>query len=283
MNSVGIIISDLAPGDFASVKFDWKNFEVVQITSPNHPLFTQVFQKLWSEFGSKGELEQIDILSRRFQWDPSKAEKSHSFSYEIIAVLKDDEIVAVRDHTAILRHEAPTEAIVHLSHVLVDPEYRGTGLAGWLRAWPIQLARQALMKAKIDPESPITLVCEMEPADPRIRETIARLKSYQKAGFRMLDPKQVRYLQPDFKSPIEIDRTGGAQPLPLHLLVRRVGRENELELTGSHISRMMTALYQMYGSFFRQQDMAPVWENFQSTCPNPFSKVPLIQPIGRGL
>ena len=45
----------------------------------------------------------------------------------------------------------------------------------------------------------------------------------------MIDPRKVRYLQPDFRAPDEIDLGGGPKPLSLALIVRRVRREHEAD------------------------------------------------------
>jgi hypothetical protein len=53
-----------------------------------------------------------------------------------------------------------------------------------------------------------------------------------------------------------IDVTGGAEPVPFQLLLRRVGHEAEPEITGAELRRTVRAIYRMYGAQFRPQDMA---------------------------
>ena len=53
-----------------------------------------------------------------------------------------------------------------------------------------------------------------------------------------------------------IDVTGGAQPLPFQLLLRRVGREGESGIRGAELRQIIAAVYRMYGAQFRPQDMA---------------------------
>ena len=95
----------------------------------------------------------------------------------------------------------------------------------------------------------------LDPADPA---SYARLKAYEKAGYLLIDPRRVRYLQPDFREPDEIDLTGGARPLSLSLIVRRVGRESEPTISGAEVLRIVKAIYRVYGETFRRCDMAPV-------------------------
>lgn len=262
MGGVNLIASDLTPGDQRSTSFSWNGIERVKITSPEDPLFHQVYEKLWAEFGAKGEVEQKDVLTRRLQWDPANTDSEYSLGYDLIGVFKQGKFVAARDHTAIVRRGESPEAIVHLSHALIMPEFRGTGLAGWLRAWPIQTARSCLTQAGMPEDSPITLIAEMEPLDLTSAASVGRLKSYQKAGFRMVDPGSVDFLQPDFRAPSAIDASGGPQPLSLRLVIRRLGRELETELPSAEVRRMISSLYQMYSATFRAQDMKPVQDKF---------------------
>ena len=107
--------------------------------------------------------------------------------------------------------------------------------------------------------------------------TFGRLKAYEKAGYLMIDPRKVRYLQPDFRAPDEIDLGGGPKPLSLALIVRRVGREHELTISGAEVLGIAEALYQMYGATFRQRDMAPLIASLQRY-PAPDEVIDLLPP-----
>jgi hypothetical protein len=104
----------------------------------------------------------------------------------------------------------------------------------------------------------IVLVAEMEPADPAIEERMARLRIYGRAGFRCVAPERVAYHQPDFRTAAAIDASA-VTPLPLSLIVRRVGREDEDTLPASEVRAIVRALYVMYGAHQRPADMAPLW------------------------
>jgi hypothetical protein len=188
----------------------------------------------------KNEMESPAILEGRFRLAPG-------MQYEMVLVLKEGEIAAVRDHTLI---PSAGEVVVHLSHNLIEPKYRRTGLAGWMRAFPVATARET------SPGALVMLVAEMEYDDPNEPERGIRLKAYEKAGFLKIDPAAVRYYQPDFRAAEVIDAEGGARPLPFQLLVRRVGRESERAMTGGEARRIVESLYRMYGAQFRPQDMA---------------------------
>ena len=80
----------------------------------------------------------------------------------------------------------------------------------------------------------------------------------------MIDPRRVKYLQPDFRAPEQIDLSGGPRPLSLALIVRRVGREKESTISGAEILGIADALYRMYAVTFRPRDMAPLIESLRT-------------------
>jgi hypothetical protein len=232
--------SDLAPGDVRSETLKLEDYEQYSIRSIRDPWFEPAYQALWSEFGAKGEMERRETLEARFKLTPSMV-------YEMILVRKDGEIAAVRDHTII---PSAGEVVVHLSHNLVMPKFRRTGLAGWMRALPVVSARQ------LSPGDFVTLAGEMEYDDKRDPDRGIRLLAYEKAGFLKIDPSRVSYFQPDFRDPASIDASGGAKPLPFQLIVRRVGREDVLTINGNEVRRVVQGIYRMYAAQFRPQDMA---------------------------
>lgn len=261
----GAQLSDLAPGDTRSRDYDWSDTRVHRIRSVDHPWFERVYQRLWAEFGGRAEMEERSVIEARLRWQPAEPGSGHALLYEMIAIERGAELIAVRDHSAILRPAEGDEpgrpgAVVHLSHSWVAPAHRRSGLAGWLRALPLAAARDcAQMSGARTPES-IDLVAEMEPVDP---PGVKRLVAYGRAGFRKVDPRAVDYLQPDFRPAAEIDRTGLA-PLPLVLIVRRCGAEAEPTLPASEARAIVSSLYLMYGRQFRERDMSRMWQHLDS-------------------
>lgn len=231
--------ADLAPGDAKSAALDLAAFEVHRIRTVHDEWFETAYARLWEEFGAKNEMERRETLAARFGLAPA-------MTYELVLVQKQGVFAAVRDHTAI---PAEHETVVHLSHNLVAPDFRRGGLAGWMRAFPVALARE------LRPGVPATLAAEMEYDDGNDPNRAIRLRAYEKAGFLKVDPTRVAYHQPDFRAPAQIDATG-AQPVPFQLLLRRVGREDERVLTGAELRRIVHALYAMYGAQFRPKEMA---------------------------
>jgi hypothetical protein len=146
--------------------------------------------------------------------------------------------------------------VVHLSHNLVFPAARRTGLAGWLRALPVATARECLAANGVSPDAPITLLAEMEYVQPDDAARTIRLQAYERAGFQKIDPGVVHFFQPDFRPPADIDASGGARPLPFQLLVRRVYREHERVISGADVRQLVETLYDIYGPQFRPGDLA---------------------------
>ena len=243
-----ISVSDLAPGDSKSAALDLAQFDVARIRSTKDPLFEVAYARLWDEFGTKNEMELRDALDLRFRLAPR-------ILYEMLLVQRDGEFVAVRDHTAILTGRE-VHAVVHLSHNLVAPATRRTGLTGWLRALPIATARECLAQHGAAPGSRVTLLAEMEYPQPDDPARMIRLQAYERAGFRKIDSGIVHYHQPDFRAPETIDATGGPRPLPFQLILRRVGREHERVITGEETRTLVRALYDIYRPQFRVPDMA---------------------------
>jgi len=278
-------IHDLAPGDRGVLGASWDSFTLHAVRSPADPLFDDSFGRLWREFGERGEMERREVIEERLAWDPRRPIGGHALLYEMLVVRRDGEVVAVRDHTAIatpavLAGEEGANVVVHLSHVLVEPSMRGRGLASWLRALPIQTGRRCLATARAAQTERaaamaaprgdegaqrhrkraipgITLVAEMEHDDGRTPAVVARLRSYAKAGFRVVDPTRVPYSQPDFRDAGEIERRG-EQPVPLCLVLRRVDREEETRMGGAELAAIVGALHAMFAVHVRADHMAGV-------------------------
>jgi GNAT superfamily N-acetyltransferase len=249
--------ADLAPGDLRVLDTDWSEFTLDAVSSADGPLFDEAYARLLREFGPRGEMERREVIADRLAWDPRAIVGGYALQYELLVVRRGTELVAIRDHTAIVRRDSAARAVVHLSHALVEPPLRGSGLAAWLRALPLRTARACAAAAGVPPPEGTTLVAEMEHGDQEAPAVKTRLRSYGKAGFRMVDPARTRYLQPDFRSAAEIDRTS-VQPLALALVLRRVGLESETQAPGAELRELVEALHAMFGVHVRSDHMAPL-------------------------
>jgi GNAT superfamily N-acetyltransferase len=265
----------LAPGDTKSAAFDTSQVEIRRVMSLDDPLFEQAYTRLWEQFGAADEIETREVLGRRLAWDPAQPSEGFARRYDLLLVRdRAGNFAAVRDHTAIADAR---RVVVHLSHALVDPAWRRSGLAGWLRAFPIQTARACLARASLPREAPITLAAEMEYPGAGDDSRLIRLKAYERAGYRKIDPAVIDYRQPDFRPPAVIDAAGGPVPLRFQLIVRRVDREHEETITGGEVREIVERFYRMYAQEFRAQDMAPVWPLLDGY-PPPNATIALLPP-----
>lgn len=238
--------ADLAPGDANSATTDLSAYRIDRIRAVDNPLFATAYAHLWAEFGAKDEMELRATLELRFRLAPRVL-------YEMLLIRRGDEFIAVRDHSAMV---ADGGAVVHLSHNFVSPQARRTGLAGWMRAWPIQTARECLAANGAAEDAPVTLLAEMEYETADDPARAIRLRAYENAGFLKIDPAVVDFHQPDFRAPEVIDATGGARPLAFQLAVRRIGREGERTISGREVRGLVRALYSIYTPQFRPADLA---------------------------
>jgi hypothetical protein len=282
---------DLAPGDRGVLDAAWDEFSIESVCDSTDAVFEEAFGRLWNEFGARGEMERREVITDRLRWSPVRPVGGYAFLYEMLVVRRGGEIVAVRDHTAIVSPKARAEwpgaaVVVHLSHVLVEPALRGSGLASWMRALPIDAARRCRARVRGanlelrsgEWENEVTLVAEMEPDDGS-PASVARLRSYAKAGFRVADPSLVAYSQPDFRDPADIDRTA-PRPVPLCLVLRRVKHESDRTMTGRELREVVAALHAMFGVHVRSDHMQPA-RDLAAALPSDGERVALLVPGAR--
>ena len=244
---LGITATDLSPGDRRSTRFDWAGFRIHRPRRTDDADFAAAYAALWAEFGEKNEVESCDVLARRFAW-PRVSDDGLARRYEFVVVRHGQNLAAVADHTAVLDVRRPGRPlVVHVSHILVTPAYRGSGLAGWMRATPLATARRVRAGAG-GPPRPVVLAAEMEHA---AGPSAGRLVAFEKAGFLKVDPARVPYAQPDFRPPADIDASGGPAPVPLSLVMRRVGREGETTIGGAEVRAVVESIYAVYADGLR--------------------------------
>lgn len=277
------IVGDLAPGCDQDEAILGVDLEAKRVASAAAPEFASAYAELWNAFGAAGEMEPERMIRARLGRGAHAAQPGWCVLYELAAVERAGRLVAVRDMNAVARVEPGTAfAVVHLSHVLVTPALRGRGLAAWLRAFPLQTARRALAAVGAPVDSPVTLVAEMEHPDEPDVARLHRLRSYGRAGFRAIDPRGLDYRQPDFREPAEVDAAGGPRPIPMRLVIRRVGREAETTMPWGEVLAIVESLFRMYALDFRWSDIAPLWER---QCARPLAldaPVPLVDPLAPG-
>jgi len=248
---VALRAEDFAPGDREAATRDWANLRVRRVPNLSDPDFAIVYDRLFSEFGPRGEMETRAVIADRLAWDPARPVGRAALAYEMLVLRRGGAVAALRDHTAVVRLDAslrPADGplVVHLSHAFVDPAHRGTGLAAWLRALPLQTARRCADAAGCASSTPVVLVAEMEAPDPAEPRRMPRLRSYERAGFQKVDPVAAPYAQPDFRAP-ELLVGVTPRPISLELVLRRVGRERENTMPASEVAAVVEAIYAVYG------------------------------------
>jgi GNAT superfamily N-acetyltransferase len=257
-----LLAADLAPGDRGVAARDWSDLRARRVLAEGDEDFELAYQTLWREFGARGEMERRSVISERLTWDPSRPHSGAALAYELLVLRRGDRAVAVRDHSAVLRFDAggsaqPGPIVVHLSHAYIDPGERGQGLAGWLRALPLQAARRCAQALGCAPSTPVVLVAEMEAPDPSEPMRAGRLRSYGRAGFRAVDPSATAYAQPDFRPESEL---AGAAPraVPLQLVIRRVGREDETSIGAGELRAIVESIYAVYSVHVPERSLREV-------------------------
>jgi GNAT superfamily N-acetyltransferase len=245
-----LLIADLAPGDRVETTRDWSDLRVHRVRDVADPDFALAYDRLWREFGPRGEMERHAVIRERLAWDPARPLPDAALAYELLVLRFRGEVAALRDHTAVVRLDArgrplPGPVVVHLSHAFVEPAHRGHGLAAWLRALPLQTARRCAAAAGADPGRQVVLVAEMEPPDPGEPGRLVRLRSYERAGFQKVDPVVAPYAQPDFRPP-ELLAGAPPKPVPLGLVLRRVGRESDDSMSAGELAAVVQAIYAVY-------------------------------------
>ncbi len=242
--------ADLAPGDRAEAARDWSDLAVHRVRDAVDADFPVAYERLWSEFGGRGEMERRRVIEERLAWDPRRPVGGAALAYELLVLRRGGALAALRDHTAVVRLDAagrplPGPVVVHLSHAYVEPPQRGSGIAAWLRALPLETARRCARAAGVDPAAPSVLVAEMEPQDPAEPRRLVRLRSYERAGFQKVDPAAAPYAQPDFRPP-EVLAGATPEPVPLGLVLRRVGREGEARMPAAELAAVVASIYAVY-------------------------------------
>ena len=189
-----------------------------EVLDPGSAAFAEAFDTLDAYFGPKNELEPRAALAR-WLLEPIE-EGAIRARYHLLTWhdVRTGQLAAVRD-CFVATDIVAGRTIVLLSHSFVLPDWRRSGASTLLRTAPATLARRDQVERGLAPATTPTLLAgEMEPVDPRDRDTVVRMISYSKVGFRAVMPEAVPYFQPDFNE----HRVGPPRHVPLCLVVRRI-------------------------------------------------------------
>jgi hypothetical protein len=257
---IRLCLSDLFHQDVVEmVERETAAIEFWSIERPEHKDFKPAYKLLWDAFGPHGEMEREEAIRQFLKDDSYEPTPTGTFIRYFLLVAKDHDgnIRGVRDGSVLVNPAyAEDLCVVYLSHIFTVPEARGTVLSYWLRIAPMEIAIQylkdlhALGKIKLPlPDAPgksfgmrVDLAAEMEYFSPEDRISWQRILFYGRGGFDAIDPRHFPYLQPDFREPDVVKRSGD-RPLPFMVLLRRMGREKHALLPIDEARAVMRLLY----------------------------------------
>ncbi|MBK7759572.1 MAG: hypothetical protein IPI35_24880 [Deltaproteobacteria bacterium] len=240
-------VSDLLPAE-RGPRLDeaLARFTITPILAPG-PEFEEVYAFLDAEFGPKNELEAKATLAG---WLGRHGVVDGLFvAYHLLSCRDADGALAgARDCFVIRRGDGPW--VVLLSHVLIGPAWRRSGLGALLRAAPVALLRAA--GARDDEER--VLAAEQELIDPADEASIVRQLAYGRAGFSALNPQVFPYAQPDFR-PHDV-AAADPKPVPMMLTLRRLGLESATEAPAALAWAVLDAFDVIHGEHCLPGDLA---------------------------
>ncbi|WP_437278844.1 hypothetical protein WME90_47855 [Sorangium sp. So ce375] len=248
--------------------------------------FDEGYRALDAVFGPKGELERREVLAAWFAGELTDPAAPITATYHmLLARDAGGRLAGVRDCYVTL-DRAARRCVALLSHALVLPDFRRTGLAALLRAAPVALARGAIRDAGLagaeagGDGAEVMLAAEMEAVDPDDRDTVVRLIAYGRAGFAIVPPTVLPYAQPDFRDTAAL----GAAPVPLPLLavVRQVGEEERGEIPRARAESFLRHYQAVHVREVDPNALVPIRENaLERLARFPGERVPLVR-IPRG-
>lgn len=202
-------------------------FRLERIASPDAPSFAAAYAELDAFFGARGELEERATLASFVHERVIPYGDGMEGHYHLLAAWEGGQLAGVRDCYVDLDLRSGV-CVVALSHTLVLPPWRRSGLSALFRTAPVTLARRAVAeRIGAGAAVPILVAGEMEPIDPDQPDTLTRLLAYARAGFRVLDPQRLPYSQPDFRPDHALEAHSAIALLPV---VRWVGHEGALAM-----------------------------------------------------
>ena len=237
--------------------------------------FDAGYRLLDAQFGPMGEIERRDVLDRWFAagtLSPPDARFEARY-HMLLARDRDGRVAGVRDCFTSVDRRSPHVAVL-LSHSLVLPPWRRSGVAAVLRAAPAVYARRDAAALGY-PQADVTLLAEMEPVDPRDRDTIVRLLAYGRAGFRVVPPTLVPYAQPDFR---DVDALGvRAVPIPMMLVVRQLGDDGSA-MSRERLFATLDGLRAVHAPAIAAPQLDAIRANIEQLAPREGAEIPLIRP-----
>ncbi|MEQ1501438.1 MAG: hypothetical protein ABMB14_04365 [Myxococcota bacterium] len=233
------------------------------------------YRLLDAQFGAANELERREVLAAWFRTGSLSPPGGpiHARYHLVLARdrTRDGAVAAVRDGFSAV-DVANRRVVSLMSHSLVLPDWRRTGVAALLRAAPVVHARTDAAALGV-PDAEIVLVAEMEMTDPTAADTAIRLIAYRRAGFKVVPPPVVPYAQPDFRDCVAL----GIEPVPLPfvLLVRQVGEERRDTLPAARAIAILDHLAVIHRPAVDPRQLGPIRAHALRNVLDPRAELPL--------
>lgn len=228
---------DIPPGENAEkVRAALARFQLQEVRSDD--AFALGYDTLDAVFGPPGEIERRGVLEAWLRGSLTKPDARIRVVYHMSLLWEGSALAAVRDHFSVV-DRATGHVVAFMSHSLVIPAFRRSGVAALVRALPAAHARLDALALGVTPTE-VSLLSEMEMFEPHRSETLVRLYAYGRAGFRVVPPWHLPYAQPDFR---DVTALGiEALPVPMMLLVRQVGEESRTTIDPRRARTLLDAL-----------------------------------------
>ncbi len=267
------IDGDIAPGENPSkVRDALARFRLIDVRDDD--AFARGYEALERQFGPVDELERREVLQAWQRGLYTDVAARLTAAYHMNLVFDGDTLAAARDHFSIVDQD--TGAVVaFLSHSLVLPSFRRSGVAALLRSLPAAHARldAAALGVSLTEAS---LLSEMEMYEPERTETLVRLSAYGRGGFRVVPPWCVPYAQPDFRDVAGLRLQ--ARPVPMMLLVRQVRHEDRTTIAPQRARRLVDALAVVHRVTVDAAQIAAMHDNVVHRLALDGPPLPLIDP-----
>jgi|GEM_PF-97225 len=237
------------------------------------------YRALDAQFGPINEIERRDVLQEWFQNKSlTPAEQRVRAFYHMSLVWEGRTLAAVRDDFGVVDRQTG-HLVAFLSHSLVLPAYRRSGVAALLRALPAVHARNDAVALGVEPTE-VSLLAEMDMFEPQRHESLVRLYSYGKAGFRVVPPWHVPYAQPDFRDVLTLGIE--VQPVPMMLLVRQVGEESRTTIEPRRARTLLDALAAIHHVTVDAEQIHAMHRNVSYRLDPKGGPIPLLDPAPIG-
>lgn len=264
-------LNDVAMADREKVRLALPRYRLEVVRDPTSPGFLAAWGALDNFFGPRGELEDRTALESFVRDGLLPYDDGMYGHYRLIVAWDGDQFAGVRDCYVDFDPVAQL-CVVALSHSLVVPDHRRSGLAAIFRALPITLARSIIADDATLADFPVLVIAEMEPVTPADPNSVVRLVAYGRSGFSVMDPQRMPYSQPDFRQTPD----SPFNSIPLLGVVRWVGNESAKGLPPYMAAGLPRLFHQAHRKYLPRDRVDPLEVHALRTLSRQSADVPLL-------